>query len=192
MSQFYRYPAAASVTIAAIGPNGSAIPTSSILVAGEDPSLDLKPLQTTAGGSLKVDVSGSTPPTGAATSANQVLEIAELTAIDGKLPATLGQKAMAASLAVAIASDQSAVPISAASLPLPSGAATAANQATLLTRLSGSLVPAAFDEIDLTYVAAGAGTGQIATAVYKLASATVKTLTMSYDGSDRLSSVVAS
>lgn len=80
--------------------------------------------------------------------------------------------------------------------PLPAGSATAANQVTeidlITSKLSGSLVPVAFDEIDMTYVAAGPGTGQVATAVYKLASATVKTLTMSYDGSDRLISVVAS
>jgi hypothetical protein len=44
---------------------------------------------------------------------------------------TLGQNTMAASTPIVIASDQSAVPISAASLPLPSGAATAANQTTL-------------------------------------------------------------
>jgi hypothetical protein len=40
----------------------------------------------------------------------------------------VGQKTMANSLPVTIASDQSALAISAASLPLPSGAATAANQ----------------------------------------------------------------
>lgn len=49
--------------------------------------------------------------------------------IDLKTP-TVGQKVMAASSPVAIASDQSAIPISAASLPLPSGAAIAANQQT--------------------------------------------------------------
>ncbi len=134
---------------------------------------------------LKVDVAASVLPTGAATEAT-------LAAASAKLPATLGQNTMANSLAVAIASDQSAIPVSAASLPLPSGAATAANQAIALTRLSGALVPTAFDEIDLTYVVAGPGTGQVATAVYKLAASTVKTLTLSYDGSDRLSSVVAS
>ena len=97
-------------------------------------------------------------PTGAATSANQALEITELQdieadveAMSAKLPATLGQKTMAASLAVAIASDQStipvsgpltdaqlratAVPVSAASLPLPSGASTLAEQQTQSTRL---------------------------------------------------------
>jgi hypothetical protein len=76
-------------------------------------------------------------PTGAATEVT-------LAAASAKLPATLGQKAMAASLAVVIASDQSAVPvsgtfwqatqpISAASLPLPTGASTEAT----LSALSG-------------------------------------------------------
>jgi hypothetical protein len=51
---------------------------------------------------------------------------------------TLGQKPMATSAPVVIASDQSAVPISAASLPLPAGAATSANQTngTQLTRIT--------------------------------------------------------
>lgn len=43
-----------------------------------------------------------------------------------------GQQTMANSTSVVIASDQSAVPISAASLPLPSGAATSANQSTTI------------------------------------------------------------
>ena len=50
----------------------------------------------------------------------------DTTSIDGKTPA-LGAAATAASVPVNIASDQT-VPISAASLPLPTGAATAANQ----------------------------------------------------------------
>ena len=52
---------------------------------------------------------------------------------------TLGQKPMATSTPVVIASDQSAVPISAVSLPLPSGAAT---EATLSTRAAASQLPA--------------------------------------------------
>lgn len=50
-------------------------------------------------------------PSGASTSANQATEIASLASIDGKLN-SLGQKAMAASMPVVIASDQSAVPVS--------------------------------------------------------------------------------
>ncbi len=48
----------------------------------------------------------------------------------------LGQQASAASLPVVIASNQSTLPISAASLPLPAGAATAANQATEIASLA--------------------------------------------------------
>jgi hypothetical protein len=54
----------------------------------------------------------------------------------GGTATSLGQKASAASMPVVIASDQSAVPISAASLPLPTGAATSANQVTQETTLS--------------------------------------------------------
>lgn len=47
-----------------------------------------------------------------------------------------GQQTMANSISVAVASDQSAVPVSAASLPLPAGASTSANQTTANTSLS--------------------------------------------------------
>lgn len=146
-----------------------------------------------------------TPDPSAATAANQVIQIgletqiaASTASIDSHTP-SLGQKTMANSSPVVIASDQSAIAVTAASLPLPSGAATSANQTTeigLLTSLNaktaGSLVPLAYDEIDLTYVPSGNGAGQVATAVYKLASSTIATLTMTYDGSDRLSTVVKS
>jgi hypothetical protein len=76
---------------------------------------------------------------GSATASNQLLQLAQETttatataAINTKTP-SLGQAAMAASVPVAIASNQSAVPISAASLPLPSGASTAAKQPALGT-----------------------------------------------------------
>lgn len=48
---------------------------------------------------------------------------------------TLGQKTMAGSVPVVLASDESALPISAAALPLPSGAATLAEQQTQTTAL---------------------------------------------------------
>lgn len=74
--------------------------------------------------------------------ANQVTAQASLSAIaasdasiDGKTP-TVGQKAMAGSSPIAIASDQSAIPVTVASLPLPAGAATSANQATEITSLA--------------------------------------------------------
>lgn len=160
-------------------------------------------------------IGGSVLAPGAATAANQVLEIADLDAIklstasiDTKLtnplpvsgPLTDTQlRATAVPVSGPLTDTQlraTAVPVSLASSPLPTGAATAANQASeialLTARLTGSLTPVAFDEIALTYVVAGNGIGQIATAVYKLATVTVKTLTFSYDGSDRLSGTVAS
>ena len=54
-----------------------------------------------------------------------------VSAASAKLPATLGQKAMVASLAVTLASDQSTIPVSNASLPLPTGASTESTLASL-------------------------------------------------------------
>ena len=178
-----------------------------------------------------------------------------LSAVNGKLPATLGQKVAADSLAVVLASDQA--------LPLPSGAATeatldaiktstellddtvATDGGAALTKLQtigghtgttshawhvnnqgegkvtsdqlpaalgqttmanstsvalasdqsplnvrSGLVPREYDQIDLTYVPSGNGVGEVQTAVYKLATVTQATLTLTYDSSNRLSSVV--
>lgn len=66
-------------------------------------------------------------PSGASTSANQTTANSSLSSIDGKLN-SLGQKTSVNSVPVVIASDQSTVPVSVASLPLPAGAATSANQ----------------------------------------------------------------
>lgn len=75
-------------------------------------------------------------PVGAATALNQTLLQTSLSAIEPRIPAALGQTTMAASLPVVIASNQSTVPVSAASLPLPAGAATLAEQQTQTTSLS--------------------------------------------------------
>ena len=72
-----------------------------------------------------------------------------LTSLIALLPGSLGQKTMAESLAVTIASNQTAVPISAASLPLPTGAATAAGQIT-----TNGLLVSIDDNIGLSSVAA--------------------------------------
>lgn len=58
--------------------------------------------------------------------------------------------------------------------------------------VSGSLVPDQYDSIELTYVVAGNGVGEIETATYKLDGSAIATLTLTYDGSNRLSSVVRS
>ena len=137
-----------------------------------------------------VTVVSSSLPTGAATAANQATEIASLASIDSKLtsPITVTGPLTDTQLRA------SAVPVSAASLPLPTGAATEATSLAikadlddLNARLAGGFVPAQFDETVITYV--GVST-DIDTVVYKLSGATVATLTMSYDGSDRLIGVV--
>lgn len=93
---------------------------------------------------LKADLTETQPvsvaslplPSGASTAANQVTTNASLASIDAGIPAALGQTTMAASMPITIASDQTALPISVASLPLPSGAATSALQGTGNTSLS--------------------------------------------------------
>lgn len=84
---------------------------------------------------LHVIVDSSALPSGASTSTKQDTGNTSLASIDTKTPA-LGQAAMAASVPVAIASNQSTLPVSAASLPLPSGAATSAKQDTGNTSLA--------------------------------------------------------
>ena len=118
MANFYAfYPpgSAGSSANASVGPNGAPITSSSTLVAGENPSGNQQPLQTDASGALIV-----TPEAGSTGNVN-------LTEVGGAAISE-GQKTMANSLPVVIASDQSAIPISASALPLPTGAATAANQ----------------------------------------------------------------
>lgn len=60
------------------------------------------------------------------------------------------------------------------------------------TVVMNSLVPNEYDQISLTYVAAGNGVGEIETATYKLAGADVAVLTLAYDSSSRLIDVVRS
>jgi hypothetical protein len=77
----------------------------------------------------------------------------------------------------------------------PSGALTTETQLTSGTaaigtvRVTNQLVPVNFDELVISYVGA---TTDISSVVYKLASSTVATVTLSYDGSNRLIGVVRS
>lgn len=146
MAQFFRYPAGSAVTIPAVGTNGATAPTSSIEVGGINPSGNLQPLQTNAAGALltaegdptiprHVIVDSSALPTGAATASLQSAGNAVLAQILLDTP-PLGQATMANSSPVVIASNQSAIPVTLASSPLPTGAATAANQATEIASLS--------------------------------------------------------
>jgi hypothetical protein len=129
MSQNYTWP---SVSVTASNPstgsNGSSAPIYSTEVGGINPSNNLQPLQTDSSGNLKVVVES-----GSSTVQNVNLANVGGTAI------ALGQALMASSLPVVIASNQSTLAISAASLPLPSGASTSALQTQISGQLPASL-----------------------------------------------------
>lgn len=55
-----------------------------------------------------------------------------------------------------------------------------------------NLVPFQYDNIELTYVAAGNGVGEIETVTYKDGSTTVSTLTLTYNADNKIISVVRS
>jgi hypothetical protein len=57
---------------------------------------------------------------------------------------------------------------------------------------AGALPIPTYDAIALTYVAVGNGIGEIETATYKLAGATVGVVTYTYDASDRVATIVLS
>lgn len=84
------------------------------------------------------------------------------------------------------------LPVSVASLPLPTGAATSDKQDNLITELQviNSLVPSKYDYISLSYT----GTN-LTGVVYKTGGSTgttIATLTLGYDGSNQLTSVTKS
>jgi hypothetical protein len=58
--------------------------------------------------------------------------------------------------------------------------------------VGGTLVPKVYDEIALSYITSGPGTGEIGIVTYKLNTVNVCTLTLSYDGSNRLINVARS
>ena len=72
-------------------------------------------------------------------------------------------------------------------LPLPSGAATSANQSTIISNLQAlnSLIPSVYDYISLSY-----DEGNLSEVVFKTGGSggtTVSTLTLAYSGSDLIS-----
>jgi hypothetical protein len=100
MAQSYTYPPGFStVSIPAVGSNGSPIPLSSILIAGENPSNDLTPVQVDSSGHLIVS-----PLT------TSSIVKAQLQDNNGN-PVLLGQTTMDNSLPVTIASNQSAISV---------------------------------------------------------------------------------
>lgn len=61
-----------------------------------------------------------------------------------------------------------------------------ADEALRVLPISGNLVPEKYDEIDLTYVAAGNGVGEIETVTYSLSGNVIATLTLSYNSDNKL------
>ena len=55
-----------------------------------------------------------------------------------------------------------------------------------LAQTANSLIDKPHDQIILTYVASGNGVGKLETATYKLASATVYTVTLTYNATHKL------
>ncbi len=123
-----------------IAVDGSTAPTKGLLALGIDGSSNAQIIKTDADGELQIDILSSVLPTGAATSVLQTTGNTSLNSIDSKTPA-LGAATIANSTPVNIASDQ-VVPISATTLPLPTGAATSSLQTSgnaSLTSIDGKL-----------------------------------------------------
>lgn len=140
----YNWPAGAAVSIAAVGSNGAPIPTSSMEIGVKDGSGNLQPViqgQATMASSLPVviasdqalpiigSVTETAPATDTASSGlnGRLQRVAQrLTSLIALLPASLGSKVSASSLAVVVASDQAAIPVT-----------IAGNQATNVAQING-------------------------------------------------------
>lgn len=142
MAQNYFYPpsgSGGSGSNASVSANGAAIPTSSTLVAGKGPTGLQTPVSVDSSGDINVnivggsgagtvtvvqptgsnlhaDIDSSALPTGASTSALQTTGNTSLASIDTKTP-TLGQKTISNSVPVAIASDQTSIPVTVGNFP---------------------------------------------------------------------------
>ncbi len=127
MNFFANYPTsgAAAGSNPSVGPNGTPAPTESTEIGFIDGSGNLQGVSPT--NPLPVTIESEV--------GTLNVNIAQY----GGVPTTLGQKASAASAPVVIASDQSTIPISAASLPLPTGASTSALQTSGNSSLSSIL-----------------------------------------------------
>lgn len=154
--------AQASTTAGEIGPmvQGAVTTAAPTYTTGQT-----NPISLTLAGALRVDGSAVTQPisatalplpAGAATSALQTSGNATLSAISGQLPATLGQKTSANSLAVVISSDQS--PISVTNTLSSTGTITSvANAITSTTLLSANTARRGFivfnDSLTIVFLA---------------------------------------
>lgn len=152
---------------------------------------------------IRLPIVASSAPAGGATAANQVLEIAELTTIasnqtnGSQVVVGAGTAGTPAGGVVSVqgVSGGTAVGVTAASLPLPTGAATQATLAAFSAKSQSNFINNPFDSTSITYVASGNGVGQIATVLFYLGGLSgtlVNTLTMGYNSSNQLISVVKS
>lgn len=118
--------------------DGAALPAEVKVVAGYDGAA-VQVIKTDANGELQVDVLSSALPTGASTAANQATGNASLASIDSKIPASPSQEHTTAgsphstrltdgTTFYKATTPSDTQPISAASLPLPTGASSASNQ----------------------------------------------------------------
>lgn len=118
-----------SVSNPAVGPNGQPIPTSADLVAGENPSGNLEPLQTDASGNLLVNVAA-----GAITAENPSVSTTGA-AVPAYGTAIAGKNGSGNLTDVSVDASGN-VNTNVISSALPSGAATSANQTTANSSLS--------------------------------------------------------
>lgn len=129
-------------------PTGAATESTLNTVAGDTTSLDNKtpalgsaltaasvPVNIASDQTVPVSASSLPLPTGAATESTLSTVAGDTTSLDSKLPSQ-GAALTAASLPVNIASDQT-VPVSASSLPLPTGAATESTLSDILNDTNG-------------------------------------------------------
>lgn len=157
MAQQYIWPAqSVTATNPSVGVNGIAIPASSTQVGGKDPGGLLKPIKVNALGEQDVNVISSALPAGAATEATLLSVDSRLTTANITLSSidsdTAAMVLSLASIDSKLANPMpvsgpltdaqlraSAVPVSAASLPLPTGAATEATLAAMSAKLPAAL-----------------------------------------------------
>ena len=129
-------PVSATIVDNTNGTPGAAVPAEAKYIAGNNGGT-LRGVAVNGSGEIQVDGLGNlaTETTlGNVETATNNIDSTLATISANQLPASLGQASMANSSPVVIASDQSAVPVSAASLPLPTGAATETTLSAINTK----------------------------------------------------------
>lgn len=184
MSQFFKYPPISiTATNPSVGTNGSVAPSSSTEVGGIGADGNLHALSTDNSGRLNVNVISPAAIT------NYALETGgHLASIDAKLTNPLPVSGPLTDTELRAAP----VPVSASSLPLPTGAATEATLAAFSGKSAAALVPDAFDYQEISYVGASSDIDMVIFKSGGSSGSIVAVLTMGYDGSNRLTSVTKS